>query len=91
MMRWAVISIVGACAGLIAWRVTSVLNHLDFRNRQHAYWRWLLFGLSYSVLLVAALGSTVQILEGRALIGDWLWLLASTGLILFDRRASRKT
>lgn len=90
MMHWVAITLAGACAGLIAWRVMSVLNHLNFHSRQHTYFRWLAFGLSYSLLLIAAFGSTVQILEGRAITGDWLWLLASAGLIVFDRRARRK-
>lgn len=90
MMHWIAITIAGACAVLIAWRVMSVLNHLNFRNRQHTYWRWLMFGLSYSLLLIAVCGSTVQILEGRSVAGDWIWLLASAGLIAFDRRAGRK-
>ena len=74
---------------IIAFRCVRVIYHMDYKRRGVPYWRWLGFGVSYAVLSIAALGSALHILQGQGMPGDWLWLIASAGLISFDRRARR--
>lgn len=71
---------------VVAGRCCWVINHLNWRDRGRAYLPWLAFGASYALLAVCALGAAVQIVDGRAAAGDWMWLAASCGLIVFDRR-----
>lgn len=73
-------------AGVVLARCAWVINHMQFRNRGRPYLSWLAFGASYAVLAISACGSAAQIVDGRAWPGDWMWLAASCGLILFDRR-----
>jgi hypothetical protein len=47
---------------------------------------WLAFGGSYALLAMASMGSMAHIIEGQGTYPDWIWLTASCGLILFDRR-----
>lgn len=79
------------CAALVCWRATGVLNDQNIRSRVHGYPRWLAFGLSYSILMIAAIGSVVHIWQGHATTGDWLWLIAAGGLVVFDRRHNRSS
>lgn len=73
--------------GAILVRCAWVVNALRFTDRGGRSWlAWEAFGLSYCVLVLAAGGSAWQIAQGRHCVGDWLWLIASAGLILFDRR-----
>ena len=74
-------------AAVILVRAVCVLHGMDFKTRSRNYVMWLLFGCSYIALAVAGLGSALQIFEDRGNVGDWLWLFASFGLIVFDRRA----
>lgn len=75
-----------AMGALILARCAWVVNTLHPAARDRPYLPWLAFGVSYALLAISACGSAAQIVEGRAGAGDWLWLLASTGLIVFDRR-----
>lgn len=74
------------CAGIIAWRVMAVVNKQDRKNRRHCYARWLSFGLSYSLLLLAAMATVSLAMQGSLRLADVLWMTASAGMILFDRR-----
>lgn len=78
-------------ATIVVVRCVCVLHGMSFANRGRAYLIWLAFGLSYAVLCVAALGAAAHIAEGTGNAGDWLWLIASSGLIAFDRRSRIKT
>ena len=75
-----------AMAALVLGRCGWVINTMDARARNRHYVPWLLFGLSYGLLAISACGSAAQVVEGHAGPGDWLWLTASVGLIVFDRR-----
>lgn len=72
---------------IIALRCVRVIYHMDFKQRAIPYLQWLGFGVSYALLTVASLGAAVHILQGQGNPGDWGWLTASAGLILFDRRS----
>lgn len=78
-------------AAVVVVRCVCILHDMSFANRGRAYLIWLAFGLSYAVLCVAALGAAAHIAEGTGNAGDWLWLIASSGLIAFDRRSRIKT
>lgn len=68
-------------------RCAHVVNSLRFADRGGRSWiAWEAFGLSYCLLVLAAGGSMWQILHKCQTFGDWLWLIASAGLIAFDRR-----
>lgn len=67
-------------------RCVCVIADMKFKSRTRAYCPWAGFGISYALLCVAAAGSFFHIAEGAAVLGDWLWLVASAGLIAFDRR-----
>lgn len=77
------------CAILVSWRVISVLNSLSVQDRDQGYFRWLVFGLSYSMLMMAAIASTVHVWQGVSGAVDWLWLAAAAGIVVFDRRWHR--
>lgn len=70
-------------------RCVCVLHGMNYRRRTRNYVGWFGFGLSYAVLCIAAGGAALHIYQGAGYWGDWLWLLSSTGLIAFDRRAPR--
>lgn len=79
-----------ALAAVIAIRCVRVIHNMNPSKRNGiGYFHWLAFGISYGVLCIAAIGAALHICNGTGIIGDWLWLGASTGLILFDRRARR--
>lgn len=86
MTGMAPIALAWTLAAVVAVRCVCVLHGMSPRTRTKHYATWLGFGLAYAVLCVAALGSAAHITEGTATAGDWLWLLASCGLIAFDRR-----
>jgi len=85
-MNIAVALVAVGLAAIVLGRCAWVINHLSWRHRGRPYPAWLAFGLSYALLAICACGSAAQIVVGRAGAGDWLWLLASAGLIVFDRR-----
>lgn len=77
--------------GVILVRCALVVNALRFADRGGRSWlAWELFGLSYCVLVLAAGGAMWQIVHRCGDLGDWLWLIASAGLIAFDRRQKWK-
>lgn len=80
-----------AMAAVIAFRCFMVLHGMRWRERRCSAVMYWLFGLSYITLMVASIGAAMHITEGEGITGDWLFLLASTGMILFDRRRRRKT
>ena len=75
-----------AMAAVVAFRCFRVILHMNMRQRTAHYLKWLLFGLSYGVLMVAALGAAWHISTNQGTGGDALFLIASAGLIIFDRR-----
>ena len=78
------------CMVVIVGRAVGVLAGMDHTTRTVSHMRWLAFGLSYLTLALAAIGSTWIIWQGKCTLGDYGWLAASSGLILFDRRPRRK-
>lgn len=79
-----------AMALVIAHRCFMVIYHMDVMTRQCSLARFWCFGLCYGVLMVASLGAAMHITEGTGITGDWLFLIASAGLILSDRRKRRE-
>lgn len=77
-----------ACAGLILWRALGVLNRLHHRSHHKPQWHFLCFGASYITLAASAVAGAMSLAgwpdHEAPLLG---LLLASAGLILFDRRA----
>lgn len=78
-----------ACALIIFVRAVNVLRHMDVRKRSRNYITWLAFGISYALLATAAAGALFALWGGRLDLGYLIWLAASAGLILFDRRPPR--
>lgn len=78
------------CALIVAWRAICVVSHLNFKKRNEHYIHWLLFGLSYCLLAVCALGSMFQIWRDCLDLRDVLWCVASAGLIVWDRRKRKR-
>lgn len=85
-MGWLKSAVALALAGVIVARCVSVINCMHLRGRDRPYMPWLMFGGCYSLLAMASLGSAAHIIEGYGTAGDWIWLCASCGLIVFDRR-----
>jgi len=84
--------VAGLLFGAILIRCALVVNALRFVDRGGRSWlAWEAFGLSYCVLVIAAGRSAWQIVHQCPTVGDWLWLVASTGLIVFDRRRKGTT
>jgi hypothetical protein len=75
-----------ALAAVVARRCYMVIYHMDVMTRQCSLLHFWAFGLSYITLFIASVGGAIHITEGQATTGDWLFLLASAGLILSDRR-----
>lgn len=88
---WAQSALAITMAFTIVGRCVMVINSMHPESRDRRYCVWLAFGISYAMLALGGLGSMVQIIEGRGCAGDWIWLLASTGLIVFDRRRAVAT
>lgn len=88
----ALIKLIATAAGLVIFvRAVHVVHTMDCRVRREHYLHWLAFGTAYALLAVAAIGTIVALWEHEALyLGGLNWLLASGGLILFDRRRRRK-
>lgn len=79
-----------AMAALIAWRCFMVLHGMNIAARRCSLVHFWLFGLSYATLMIASIGAAIHITRGEGITGDWLFLMASTGMILFDRRSRQK-
>jgi hypothetical protein len=73
-------------AAIVARRCFMVVYHMDVVTRQCSLLQFWAFGLSYITLFIASVGAAFHITEGQAITGDWLFLMASAGLILSDRR-----
>jgi len=74
-------------AGVVIFvRALNVLRKMNVHERSEHYLAWLAFGLSYALLAVAAAGAVIAIWSGEFAFGHLIWLGASAGLILFDRR-----
>ena len=71
---------------VVARRCFNVIYHMDVRARRCSLLQFWAFGLSYITLFLASVGAAIHIHEGQGTTGDWLFLIASAGLILFDRR-----
>ena len=74
------------CGVVIFARAVNVIRHMDRKKWSGRYITWLAFGLSYALLAVASFGAVLAIWEGRLEAEHMVWLAASAGLILFDRR-----
>jgi len=88
-MTWLPTALAWAMATVIAHRCFMVIYHMDVMTRQCSLLRFWCFGLCYGVLMMASLGAAMHITEGTGITGDWLFLTASAGLILSDRRKRR--
>lgn len=89
-MMHAISMMLGALmAGVVLFRVISVLDHMTPGARGISYLRFLGFGLSYVFLAVACVIAEIGVIEQQADPSDWLFLGASAGLIVFDRRRRR--
>lgn len=88
-MSALVVFLAWVLAVTIAVRCFCVLHKMDMHSRRCSYGWFLAFGLSYATLMIAALGAAIHISEGHGITGDWLFLLASAGMIVFDRRRRR--
>jgi len=78
-----------ACALVILWRALGVLNRLHHRTHARPSWHFVGFGLSYVTLAVGGVAGALSLAAGWP-EHEWpvlLLLLASAGLIAFDRRA----
>lgn len=75
-----------AALAVILVRVICVLDGLHWRDRTIPAWQFIGFGLSYILLAGAAAIVCIGIHERQADPSDWMFLAASAGLILFDRR-----
>lgn len=73
-------------AAVITVRCFMVIYSMDFSGRRCSMGMFWLFGLSYIALMMAALTAAIHIYDGESGTGEWLFLGASTGMILFDRR-----
>ena len=89
-MTWLTNVLAWMLAFVIARRCFMVIYHMDYNTRQCSRLRFWCFGLCYCVLMVAALGAAAHIHEGQGITGDWLFLIASAGLIVSDRRKRRE-
>ena len=76
-------------AAIIFWRCMNVVRGMHFSTRRCALLHFYLFGAGYIMLAVAAIGAAMHISEGAGITGEWLWLTASTFLIVADRRRRR--
>lgn len=77
-------------ASVVAKRCFMVIYHMDFSTRHCSALFFWAFGLSYITLFIASLGAAIHITEGEGITGDWLFLISSAGLILFDRRRRKQ-
>lgn len=76
-------------AGVVTVRCFCVIRKMQLRGRSCSYPRFLGFGVAYAVLMTAALWAAIELLQGSGGFRDLMWLAASAGLILFDRRRRR--
>ena len=85
-----IINLVATIAGgIILGRSICVINNMDRKRRGVVYLQFLAFGTSYGLLACAALFAVAQIWDGVDGAVNWLFLLSSAGLIVFDRRTRR--
>lgn len=89
------------CAGVVFARCVCVLDHLDYRgnrgnegnsgsiSKYRDYLLFLTFGLSYCLLATVSVYAMFRAWDGQASPVDYGFLIASAGLILFDRRKPR--
>jgi predicted glycosyltransferase involved in capsule biosynthesis len=77
-------------AFIIARRCFSVLHGMNRKTWAGPYWKFFGFGVSYAILMIAAIGGAVNICAGVSEAGYWLFMAGSSGLILFDRRSRKK-
>jgi hypothetical protein len=77
-------------AGVIAFRCFMVLHGMNWKERRCSVLLYWLFGASYITLMIASIGAAIHITQGEGITGDWLFLMASSGMILCDRRRRRK-
>lgn len=80
-----------ACAAVILWRALVILNRTHHRSHARGRAHFLGFGLSYVALGVSAVAAAMSLTGWPGHEGPLLGLLlASAGLILFDRRRPRE-
>lgn len=85
--------------GVVVHRCVMVILNMDLKKSGRMYFRDAGFGLCYAFLCVLSIGAVLHIFQAGAgntvedwilmTLGDWGWLFASSGLILFDRRCRR--
>jgi hypothetical protein len=74
---------------LILVRCALVVNAMTFKGRGRSWLAWEAYTGAYCLLVFSAGLSMVHVCVEKATCGDWSWLLASAGLIVFDRRVRR--
>jgi hypothetical protein len=74
---------------LILVRCAVVVNEMSFKGRNRSWVTWELFSGAYCLLVFSAGCSAYLLVTGYGTYRDWAWLMASTGLIVFDRRRRR--
>ena len=77
-------------AVVVIFRSVCTINRLHWTTHGHGYAHFLGFGLSYVVLAVGAALAAIDALHGALSLAGILLLLASAGLILFDKRKARR-
>lgn len=79
-----------ACAVVVV-RSVGVVNKMAHRERgSQPLWAWLGFGISYATLAASSVGAMLMVWAQAPQLGYVPLLLASAGLILFDRRRPAK-
>ena len=93
MINLSAFLIAAALFGVIAMRCICVLYHAHSSNHPHGFFGFSGFGYSYVALATAAacvLAWTIVREHIYIVAAAWLFLVASVGMILFDRRPRRK-
>ncbi len=86
MIPLAVVTAVAMfCAGVVMVRCICVIS-IAQRSHYDRYGQFIGFGLSYILLAVSAFWAALEIAAGHPPDSAWGFLMASAGLIAFDRR-----
>jgi hypothetical protein len=79
-----------ACAIVVIARSICIINRLHWTTLGTGYPHFLGFGLSYVALAAGALVAAIDALHGALSLASYLVIVASAGMILFDKRGPRR-
>lgn len=79
-----------AAAGLVIWRAVCTVERLHWTTTGHGYAHFLGFGVSLIALAAGALLAAIDAAHGVLSLAAIVMLLASAGLVIFDRRGPRR-